>query len=57
MIMGQPLKRAKVVLDPARRCDIILHDAKDLAFAQGLTLVEDDGLLDEVRALSNGRVC
>ena len=45
------LERAKVVLDPARRRDIILHDAKDLAFAQGLTLVEDDGLLDEVAGL------
>ena len=48
---GPALERAKVVLDPARRRDIILHDAKDLAFAQGLTLVEDDGLLDEVAGL------
>src|SRR5499425_3881827 len=34
------LERAKVVLDPARRRDIILTDAKHLAFAQGFELVE-----------------
>jgi glycyl-tRNA synthetase beta chain len=45
------LERAKVVIDPARRRDIILHDAKDLAFAQGLELVEDAGLLEEVTGL------
>jgi glycyl-tRNA synthetase beta chain len=45
------LGAAKVVLDPARRRDIILHDCKDLAFAQGLELVEDDGLLHEVAGL------
>jgi glycyl-tRNA synthetase beta chain len=45
------LERAKVVLDPARRRDIILHDAKDLAFASGLELVEDEGLLAEVAGL------
>ncbi|WP_374545611.1 glycine--tRNA ligase subunit beta [Rhodoblastus sp.] len=45
------LQAAKVVLDPARRRDIILHDCKDLAFAQGLELVEDDGLLHEVAGL------
>ena len=45
------LEKAKVVLDPARRRDIILHDARDLAFAQGLELVEDDGLLHEVAGL------
>jgi glycyl-tRNA synthetase beta chain len=45
------LQNAKVVLDPARRKDIILHDAKDLAFAQGLELVEDQALLDEVAGL------
>ncbi|MFY9991945.1 MAG: glycine--tRNA ligase subunit beta, partial [Rhodoplanes sp.] len=32
------LEHAKVVLDPARRKDIILHDARQLAFAQGLEL-------------------
>ena len=45
------LEKAKVVLDPARRRDIILHDARDLAFASGLELVEDEGLLDEVAGL------
>ncbi|MCX7315358.1 MAG: glycine--tRNA ligase subunit beta, partial [Hyphomicrobiales bacterium] len=32
------LERAKVVLDTDRRKDIILHDAKNLAFARGLEL-------------------
>jgi glycyl-tRNA synthetase beta chain len=45
------LAAAKVVLDPARRRDIILHDAKDLAFARGLELVEDAALLEEVAGL------
>lgn len=45
------LERAKVVLDAERRRDIILHDAKDLAFAQGLELLEDAGLLEEVGGL------
>lgn len=47
----QALERAKVVLDADRRKDMILHDAKDLAFAQGLELVEDEGLLEEVAGL------
>jgi len=42
---------AKVVLDPQRRKDIILTDAKQLAFAQGFELVEDQVLLDEVAGL------
>ena len=45
------LQQAKVVLDPARRRDIILHDALNLAHAQGLELVEDDTLLHEVAGL------
>jgi glycyl-tRNA synthetase beta chain len=45
------LEAAKVVLDPQRRRDIILADAKQLAFAQGLELVEDDALLEEVAGL------
>ncbi|MBN9005492.1 MAG: glycine--tRNA ligase subunit beta [Rhizobiales bacterium] len=45
------LQAAKVVLDPARRKDIILADAKELAFAQGFELVEDQVLLDEVSGL------
>src|ERR1700680_2109422 len=38
---------AKVVLDAERRKDTILTDAKQLAFAQGFELVEDQALLDE----------
>jgi glycyl-tRNA synthetase beta chain len=45
------LERAKVVLDAARRREIILADANNLAFAQGLALVEDEGLLAEVAGL------
>ena len=45
------LEAAKVVLDPERRKDIILTEAKNLAFAQGLELVEDQVLLDEVAGL------
>jgi glycyl-tRNA synthetase beta chain len=45
------LEKAKVVLDPARRRDIILHDAHNLALAQGLELVEDEVLLNEVAGL------
>src|SRR4051812_9704072 len=45
------LAAAKVVLDPARRKDIVLADAKQLAFAQGFELVEDPVLLDEVAGL------
>jgi glycyl-tRNA synthetase beta chain len=45
------LDKAKVVLDPARRREIILTEAKHLAFAQGFELVEDQGLLDEVAGL------
>src|SRR5262249_19686559 len=45
------VEKAKVVLDPARRVNMILADAKNLAFAQGLELVEDDGLLAEVAGL------
>src|SRR6267378_2236159 len=42
---------SKVVLDPQRRKDTILTDAKQLAFAQGFELVEDQVLLDEVAGL------
>ncbi|MDP2620358.1 MAG: glycine--tRNA ligase subunit beta [Hyphomicrobiales bacterium] len=41
------LEKAFVVLDAERRKDMILHDAKDLALAQGLALVEDEALLSE----------
>jgi glycyl-tRNA synthetase beta chain len=45
------LDKAKVVLDAERRRDIIAAEAKQLAFAQGLELVADDGLLAEVAGL------
>src|SRR5262252_4770037 len=45
------LLNAKVVLDPERRKDTIVTDAKQLAFAQGFELVEDQMLLDEVAGL------
>jgi glycyl-tRNA synthetase beta chain len=47
----QKLDKAKVVLDAERRRQIILTEAKQLAFAQGLELVADDGLLNEVAGL------
>jgi len=45
------LLEAKVVLDAARRKEIIFEDAKELTFAQGFELVEDQVLLDEVAGL------
>jgi glycyl-tRNA synthetase beta chain len=45
------LDKAKVVLDPERRRSIILTEAKQLAFAQGLELVEDEGLFAETAGL------
>ena len=45
------LDKAKVVPDAERRRDIIITEAKQLAFAQGLELVEDEGLLAEVAGL------
>ena len=50
-ITTQSCSHAKVVLDPERRKDTILTDAKQLAFAQGFELVEDPALLDEVAGL------
>jgi glycyl-tRNA synthetase beta chain len=47
----QKLGNAKVVLDAERRRKIILTEAQQLAFAQGLELIEDDGLLNEVTGL------
>jgi glycyl-tRNA synthetase beta chain len=48
---AEKLEKAKVVLEPARRREIILADAKNLAFAQGFELVEDEVLLEEVAGL------
>ncbi len=45
------LHAAKVVLEPQGRKDIVQADARQLAFAQGFELVEDEALLDEVAGL------
>jgi glycyl-tRNA synthetase beta chain len=45
------LERAKVVLDIDRRKDIIRSEAEHLAFAQGLSLIVDEALLEEVAGL------
>ncbi|MGO4916466.1 glycine--tRNA ligase subunit beta [Pseudogemmobacter sp. W21_MBD1_M6] len=45
------LKKARVILDPAERADHIWHDATTAAFALGLEVVEDRGLLVEVAGL------
>ena len=46
------LEKAKVAPDRERRKAAILADAKNLALAQGLELVEDEGLLEEVAGLA-----
>lgn len=45
------LKRAHVILDPQERATAIWNEATTLAFAQGLEVVEDTGLLAEVAGL------
>ena len=45
------LRQARVVLDADRRKEMIRHDARNLALAQGLEVVEDEGLLEEVAGL------
>jgi len=47
----QALEKAKVVLDLDRRKEIVRADAEQLAFAQGLNLIMDEGLLEEVAGL------
>lgn len=47
----QKLEAAKVMLDPERRKATIRAEARTLAFAQGLEVIEDEGLLDEVAGL------
>jgi glycyl-tRNA synthetase beta chain len=48
---SQKLARAFVVLDPETRAQSIWHDATTQAFALGLEVVEDAGLLAEVAGL------
>lgn len=45
------LKAARVVLSSEDRAETIWHDATTMAFARGLELVEDKGLLAEVAGL------
>jgi glycyl-tRNA synthetase beta chain len=45
------LRRAHVILSAEERADHIRHDAGNMAFAQGLEVVEDRGLLAEVAGL------
>ena len=45
------LKQAHVILPAEERADAIWADAQNLAFAQGLEVVEDKGLLAEVAGL------
>ncbi len=45
------LEAAHVILDPQARAERIEHDAQQLAFAQGLEVVPDPGLLAEVAGL------
>jgi glycyl-tRNA synthetase beta chain len=47
----EKLEKAKVILDAERRKQIIAADAANIAFANGLELVEDEALLEEVCGL------
>jgi glycyl-tRNA synthetase beta chain len=49
---AKALHDAHVVLDAAERKEIILQGAKQQAFALGLELIEDEGLLEEVTGLN-----
>ena len=48
---AEKLKRAHVILNPEERADAIWAEATNLAFAAGLEVVEDAGLLAEVSGL------
>jgi glycyl-tRNA synthetase beta chain len=54
---AEKLFRAKVVLDAERRKEMILADAKNLAFASGLELVGMMGCWKRSPGSSNGRSC
>ena len=45
------LRRAFVMISPEERADTILTEARNLAFAQGFELIEDEALLEEVTGL------
>jgi len=46
------LEQARVILDAGRRKEIILADARNLCFARGLELVEDEELAEEAAGLA-----
>ncbi|MEY4878705.1 MAG: glycine--tRNA ligase beta subunit [Pseudomonadota bacterium] len=46
------LRAAHVILDAEERREIILHEARQRAFALGLELIDDEGLLHEVGGLA-----
>jgi glycyl-tRNA synthetase beta chain len=46
------LRDAFVIVDADERKEIILHEAKQKAFALGLELIDDEGLLNEVAGLA-----
>ncbi|HWA30982.1 MAG TPA: glycine--tRNA ligase subunit beta, partial [Rhizomicrobium sp.] len=48
----EKLEKAHVILDAERRKDVIRHEATQKAFALGLELIEDEGLLNEVSGLA-----
>lgn len=48
---AEQLAKRHVILDAERRKDMIATDARNLAFANGVELVEDEGLLEEVAGL------
>ncbi|MEQ1520048.1 MAG: glycine--tRNA ligase subunit beta, partial [Aestuariivirga sp.] len=48
---AQKLHKANVIVDAGIRAETIRAEAKNLAFAQGLEMIEDEGLLKEVAGL------
>jgi glycyl-tRNA synthetase beta chain len=48
---AQKLHKAHVIVDATARAETIRAEAKNLAFAQGLDMIEDEGLLKEVAGL------
>src|SRR6185503_13607549 len=48
----QKLRAVFVIVDGAERREMILHDARQKAFALGLELIDDEGLANEVMGLA-----
>ena len=49
---AEKLREAKVMVSSQQRAETIRAEAKNLAFAQGLELIEDEGLLEETAGLA-----